>query len=360
MTQAQVRRADVAGIVLLLALSLAACGGDGAGPPRQPAIGELATIIVATGADDAGRNWQGVVEAVQQATLSAQTSGRVAQVLYDVNDRVSAGEVLLRLSAVEQQATVDMAGARLRAAEAAAVEAEASLRRYRELSRAQHVSQAQLDQMQSARDAAVAARAAARAELASARQQLDYTTLRAPYDGIVASRVVEPGESVVVGQLLMTVFAPDALRIQVAIPQADAASLRADARARVHLDDGRSLAAAHVVVFPAADPASHALKVRVQLPALDPAPTPGTSLRVGFPALHGTPHPRIPASAVIQRGELSAVYVMADGRLALRQLRLGRISAGQVDVIAGLAPGETIAADPVAARQALVAARGGH
>ena len=67
--------------------------------------------------------------------------------------------------------------------------------------------------------------------------------------------------------------------------------------------------------------------------------------------------PRIPASAVVQRGEVSAVYVLADGRLSLRQLRLGARDGDSVEVIAGLKPGEAIATDPVAAMQALVAAR---
>jgi len=97
----------------------------------------------------------------------------------------------------------------------------------------------------------------------------------------------------------------------------------------------------------------------VELPALDPAPAPGTTAKVVFPAAAGDPLVRIPASALVRRGELSAAYVLSDGRLTLRQLRLGARSGDEVEVISGLAPGETVAADPVAAAQALVAARGG-
>lgn len=360
--QALVRR----GGLWLLAGALAACSGAGDGTrglgpiegPIQGPIQGLDTLVVATADAGGGRAWDGVVEPVRQATLSAQTSGRVAAVLRDVNDRVAAGEVLLRLSAVEQQAGVDTARAQLRAAEAAAAEAEANHRRYRELAQAQYVSRSQLEQVRAMRDSAAAARDAARAQLASAAQQTGYTTVRAPYAGIVASRDVEPGESVGIGQPLMTVFSPAGLRIEVGIPQSDAERVRAHPAATVTFDDGRRVNAGAVIVFPAADPSTHATKVRLDLPQLDPAPRPGGTAKVAFPAVAGAALPRIPASAIVRRGEVNAVYVLADGRLSLRQLRLGEAAPGGVEVIAGLRAGETIAADPVAARQALVAARG--
>jgi len=326
----------------VLALALAACGGES--EPRLPVtVDGLQTLQVATGDAAAARAWDGVVEAVRQATLSAQTSGRVTEVLHDVNDRVSAGDVLVRLSAVEQQAGVDAARAQLQLA-------EASYRRMARLAEGQYVSKMQLDQARAERDAA-------RAQLANVGQQSAYTTIRAPYAGIVASRDVEPGESVGVGQLLMTVFAPDALRIEVSVPQSDAEVIRTNAVATISFDDGRRVEASDVTVFPAADAATHAVKVRVQLPALDPVPQPGMTAKVAFPAVKGDAFPRIPVSALVQRGEVNAVYVLTEGRLSLRQLRLGERSGERIDVIAGLKPGETIAADPVAAQQALVAAR---
>jgi len=332
------------GLALLLAGALAACGSDERLRDPSPIQG-LDTLTV--GATDAGRGraWDGVVEAVRQATLTAQTSGRVAEVLRDVNDRVSAGEVLVRLSAVEQQAGVDAARAQLQLA-------EATYRRMAALAEGQYVSKMQLDRARAERDAA-------RAQLANVSQQTAYTTIRAPYAGIVASRDVEPGESVGVGQPLMTVFAPDALRIEVSIPQSDAERVRTNPLATVTFDDGRSVDAPNVTVFPSADPFTHATKIRVQLPALEPALQPGRTAKVAFPAVAGAAHPRVPVSALVRRGEVNAVYVLADDRLSLRQLRLGERSGDAIDVIAGLAPGETIAADPVAAAQALVAARRG-
>ena len=294
---------------------------------------------------------------MQQATLSAQTNGRVVAVARDVNDRVAAGDVLVRLSAVEQQSGVDAARAQLRAAEASATEAEANYRRFANLAKDQFVSRAQLDQARMARDSAAAARDAARDQLANAGQQADYTTVRAPYAGIVATRDVEPGESVGIGQTLMTVFAPGALRIEVSVPQSEAEAVRANPAAVVTFDDGRRIDAADVIVFPAADASTHAVRIRVQLPALDVPPQPGLTAKVVFPAVKGAAFPRVPASALVRRGEVTAVYVLSDGRLSLRQVRVGDAAGDQVDVISGLRPGERIATDPVAAQQALVAAR---
>lgn len=341
---------------LLLVVALAACGREEpAAPPAR--IDGLQTFRVHAADAADGRAWEGVVEAVRQATLSAQTNGRVIAVSRDVNDRVAAGDVLVRLSAVEQQSGVDAARAQVRAAEASATEAEANYQRFANLAKGQFVSRAQLDQARMARDSALAARDAARAQLANAGQQTDYTTIRAPYAGIVATRDVEPGESVGIGQTLMTVFAPDALRIDVTVPQSEVEAIRAAPVATVTLDSGRQIEADEVTVFPAADASTHAVRVRVQLPALDAPPQPGATAKVAFPAVKGAAFPRVPASALVRRGEVTAVYVLVDGRLSLRQVRLGDVAAEHVDVISGLEPGDTVATDPVAAQQALVAAR---
>lgn len=343
----------------LLGLALVACGGEPAKPRPLP---DLPTFEVGSAGGVSGRGWDGVVEAVRRADLGAQTAGRVIAVEADVDDRVAAGQVLLRISAVEQEAGADTARAQLRAAEASATEAERTWRRYAALADGQYVSKLQLDQARAMRDAAVAARDAARAQLAQAAQQAGYTVVRAPFAGVVARRDVEPGEAVAPGQALMGLYAPGELRIQVAVPQSSAEAIRRDPRARVLLPDGRVAVPDSTVVFPAADIASHSVDVRVVLPALDPAPAPGTTAKVVFDADRGATGAagaplRIPASAVAQRGELSGAYVREGDRLLLRQLRLGSRIGDEVEVISGLRPGEAVVRDPVAATQALAAQR---
>lgn len=342
-------------VVLGMLLVVTGCGKkqEAAIPP----LPKLDTFTVSVDDKEGGRAWDGVVEAVQAADLSAQTTGRVAEIGVDVNDVVSAGQVLLRLTAVEQQAGAEAARAQLRSAEAAAREATANYDRYAALGEKQYVSRLQFDQAKAARDAAIAARDAARAQLAQAAQHADYTVVRAPFAGIISARNVEPGESIMPGQSLLSLYAPGALRIELYVPQDDAQSIRAAGRAKVHFGEGRSVDAAAVTVFPAADPDTHSVTVRVMLPDLQQALRPGVTAKVLFPIGAGAGAPMIPSSAIVQRGELSAVYVLADGRLFMRQLRLGRASGDRTEVLAGLKPGDVVASNPVAAVQALVAQR---
>ena len=356
-------------LLLTALLALAACGSDK--PNAIPALPSDLTTFTVARADGSlqGRGWDGVLEAVQRADLAAQTAGRISAVSVDVNDRVRAGDVLLRISAVEQDAGANAARAQLAAAQATATEAEQNYRRYAALADGQFVSKAQIDQARAARDSAVAARNAASANLAQAAQQIAYTVVRSPFDGVVARREVEPGETVAPGAPLLSVYAPDALRIEVAVPQTRADAIRRNPAARVRLADGREVAPAEVTVFPAADAASHSVNVRVRLPALDPQPAPGTTAKVEFAAdprsdagsggAGGTSPAalRIPFSSIARRGELTGVYVVQDGRLLLRQLRLGGSSGGTVEVISGLEPGDVVARDPVAATEAISAQR---
>lgn len=336
--------------------AMASCGGDETSPARAP-LPKLETYTVAAGDMHSGRSWDGVVEAVREAVLSAQTSGRVTAVDVDVNDQVVAGQTLLRLSVVEQQAGVDAARAQLRAAEAAVVEAERSHRRFEALAKDKLVSQAQLDQTRAARDAANAARDAARAQLSSAGQSADYTTVRAPYAGVVAARNVEQGETVAPGQSLLTVYAPEDLRIEVRVPQSDADAIRVQPGARVVFDHGVSVDARQIIVHPSADPLSHSVLVRVLLPRMDAAVAPGTTAKVVFPIHSSGKTLRVPDAAIVRRGEMTGVYVLKDGSVTLRQLRLGAREDGFTEVLAGLRPGDTVARDPEAALQALVKQR---
>ena len=345
----------------MLALALAACG-NGSDANKLPPLTDVATFEVAPATVSGGHGWDGVIEAVRRADLSAQTTGRVTSVEVDVNTRVAAGTVLMRISAIEQDAVASTARAQLRAADAAAVEAQQNFQRFAALGPAQYASRAQIDQARAARDSAVASRDAARAQLAQAAQQSAYTVIRAPFAGVVARRDVEPGESVAPGQPLMSVYAPGALRIEVAVPQTRADAIRRDPRARVLLPGARTVAPAKVTVFPVADVVTHSVNVRVELPDLDPVPAPGTTARVMFDAdasADGSSGAtlRIPASAIAQRGELSGAYVRQGDRLLLRQLRLGARDGEMVEVISGLHAGDKVASDPVAALQAVAMQR---
>ena len=336
----------------VMACLLVACGSK---PPAAPAAAaaEFATFTVGTEGTGSSPGWDGVVEAVQQAVISAQTGGRVARVEADVNDRVAAGAVLLRLTGVEQKSGLDAAQAQLKSAEAVLAEAESRHRRAADLVARQLLSKADYDIARATRDTALAARDGARAGVQQAAQAVDYTVVRAPYAGIVSTRRVEPGEAVVPGQPLFAFYAPGALRVAVQVPQSVAAALRRAPHAVLQTANGVVIDGGTVTVYPSADPQSHSVTVRVALPAqLQAAPEPGSTVKVRFPGLaEGPALHRVPAATLVQRGEVSAVYVMAGNRPSLRQLRLGERQGDTVEVIAGLSAGDRVVRDPVAALQ---------
>lgn len=332
----------------LAAGALAGCDGSEQVPGAAPAGAGLETLAVAASSAEGERLFDGIVEAVQQATLVAQTGGRVVAVERDVDDEVARGTLILRLAGVEQRAQLDGARQRLTEVEAMALEAASSFERVRDLAAHRLLSQADLDRATAARDAANARLAAARAGVESAREQFAYTEIRAPFAGVVTARHVEVGEAVAPGQLLSAIAAPGALRVIVDVPQAMAEDVRALGAARVHAD-GRVIPSARLTVYPAAAPGSNTVRVRIDLPPGVPDLYPGMFVKAGIEAGGGALL-RIPLATVVWRSEVTGVYVVADdGALSLRQLRLGRTLGAEVEVLAGLAPGERIAVDPVAA-----------
>lgn len=332
----------------LAALFLAACGSEPNVSDPVPPVG-FETITVAPRNSARERSWDGVVEAVNQATLSAQTRGRVLELPFDVNDYVEAGQVVVRFTDVEQVSAQRQASASLSAAQANYTEAEAAFRRTEDLVAQQLLARATLDQARARRDAALAALESARAGVSEAGEQVDYTVIRAPYSGILTERHVEVGESVQPGQPLVSGLSLQQLRVNVEVPQSDVAALREHGTATVVLPGGGRLVADQLIVFPYADPGTHSFKVRVELPEAETGLQPGMTVKVAFKTGEAR-HLWIPTSALVTRSEVTAVYVVgADNRVVLRQVRLGHRRDDEVEVLAGLAEGERIAADPLEA-----------
>ncbi|TAH41736.1 MAG: efflux RND transporter periplasmic adaptor subunit [Betaproteobacteria bacterium] len=306
---------------------------------------------------------EATIEAVRQSVLAAQVAGRVVELAVDAGDRVRQGQVLMRIDAAEAAAAVAEADAGVARAEADLINARAEFERARSLVERKFVSQSALDQARTRYQAAEAQLRAARAGRGQAATVQGYTAIASPLDGLVAARHIERGEMAQPGRMLLSVYDPAAMRALVDLPQQRIAELGGAAalRARIELpDSGRSIDAAAVTVLPAADARTHTVRVRVDLPAGTQAVLPGSFARVHFfsaDAATQVAPVTVPMAAVLRRGELTAVYV-ADGRggFALRQVRLGQAVGPQddVEVLAGLAGGETVALDPV---QAGIAAR---
>lgn len=275
------------------------------------------------------------IEAVNQATVSAQISGRVVEIRFDVDDYVVKGDVLIRFRDREQRA-------RLQSAEARFEEAEAEFKRIEEVFKKKVVSRA-------AYDRAAAQLKAARAALAEAREALEHTVVRAPYNGIVVKRHIEVGETAQRGQPLMTGLSLEQLRATVQIPQNLINAVRAQRRARVILGQDSVVPAEKLVISPYADPKSHTFEVRARLAASVPGVYPGMLAKIAF-AVGTARRLTVPQQALAHRSEVTAVYVQEETGLVLRQVRVGSsLPDGRIEILAGLTEGEQVALDPVVA-----------
>lgn len=344
---------------LLLALVLAGCGDPPAQAPAKPAAGKLATEVVQPVVVPAERELDGAIEAVNQATVSAQTSGRVAEIFHDVNDFVPAGAILMKLRSTEQRAGLQQAEAARVEATAREAEVQARYARIRDMYERKVVAKAQLDQVAAERDAAVARLAAARAAVESAREGVGYTEVRAPYAGIVTARLVRVGEAVAPGTPLMSGLSLEKLRVNVDIPQTLVEQVRKLRKAAVYLD-GRRIEATQVTIFPEADPATNTFRTRVDLPANAADVYPGMFVKVGFVTGESS-RLLVPKSAIVARSEVTAVYVVdGGGSIGLRQVRTGAAFGDRLEVLAGLAAGERVALDPVAALRSMTPPAAGN
>jgi RND family efflux transporter MFP subunit len=302
----------------------------------------------------------GLVEAVNQSTVAAQTAGRVVEVRFDVDDYVPRGEVIVRLRDTEQQAGLTRANSGLQEALARYQKAADDLHRKQTLLKQQAVSQSAVDSANAEFKSAKAGLAAARAQVETAREQLEHTLIRAPYSGIVVTRQVEPGETVQPGTPLMTGLSLDSLRVSVQVPQSLMASLRRLQEASVILPgpDQARVAAQKLTISPRADADTHSFLVRLQLPPLEQPLYPGMSVKVVIST--GTmERVLVPVQALVHRSEVTGVYVVDSAGIHLRQVRPGRVVDGnRQEILAGLSAGERVALDPVQAAIELKNAQG--
>lgn len=278
-----------------------------------------------------------IVEAVHQATISAQTSGRIVKINVDVDDTVQKGDVLIQFRDKEQRAAFN-------AAKAALEEATSEYKRVQDIFAKKLVAKAALDKAEARYKAALA-------QHDQAKEALENTVVRAPYSGIVVKRHIEVGELARPGQQLMTGLSLEALRANVALPQDMVSMVRENGKAIAIMKDGQRITATKITVSPYAEPESHTFQVRLDLPQTRLAVYPGMFIKVAF-VTGVEKRLLVPASALAQRSEVKAVYVLDEqNKLRFRQVRVGSFIAASnsYEILAGLQEGEKVMLDPVAA-----------
>ena len=325
----------------------------------QPAAGETPNALSSVAARAATRGevtgYDGVVEAVRQTVLAAQVAGAIVEMRVKSGDTVKAGQVLARVDAraAEQSATASQA--QVKAARAAHEVASKDFERQKQLFRKNFISQAAVDQAEAVFKAAESQVAAQIAQAGAAQSQSDFFILRAPYNGIVADVPVVLGDMAMPGRPILTLYDPLSLRVTATIPQSVGTSSPVQQGARIELPGAAGaqkwITPVRVTVLPTADPGTHTLQIRLDLPAGTVNAVPGMFARAWLP-VNGAGEARVlvPVKAIVRRSEMTGVYVLdAAGRPMLRQVRLGRGADDSIEVLSGITAGERVATDPQAA-----------
>jgi len=292
------------------------------------------------------RSFEGQIEAINQATVSSQTSGRVAEIHYDVDDFVPAGSVLIEFTNTEQKQAVKKAQANLEFAKAIEKEAIANFERVKTTFDRKLISKSEYDLASSKKFTATAEVKSQQALLDTAITQLEYTLIKAPFDGIVTARHIEKGESVTVGMPVLSGLSLNHLRVISHVPESLINHIKANSLAQIKLPNNQLIESTNLTIFPYADPISRTFELRVDLPEKTTGLFPGMSTEVSF-NIGSEEMIIIPQEIIVHRGELTLVYVKSENTKLPRQIKTGRLVNQSVEVLSGLKPGELINKNPL-------------
>ena len=353
-----------AALALSIALTLSACGDKSqqqASIQTRTVNAETAIVqrvslpIVATA--------PGGVIAEQQAQIASRLMGFIREIDVHEGQTVVAGQRLFRLDPTDIQGQMSQAKAGLAQAEAALADAQSDYTRFGNLYKEEAIPKLQWDKIRLQYQVAQQQAAAARAGLDTASSQMRYATLTAPFAGVITQKLANVGDLAVPGRPLLMLEGQSKLQVQTNVSsdvyahlkQGDSVSLAAG-------DAGTSVTGKIARMVPAADPVAHSYLVKIDLPK-DNQLKSGMYVLVSFD-IGQREGLRVPRSAVLDRAGITGVFVVdAQGIARYRMVRVGDTSDGQVEVQAGLTPGERIVTSATAEIQSgdkVVNAGAGH
>lgn len=291
-----------------------------------------------------------IAEAERQSTVSAQIAGRIVAINFRAGDKVQQGQVIMKIDPTTANQEVVGMQARVHEAEVQQDNARKQYERVKGLLADKYVSQAQMDKAEADFKAAQAQLHTLQANLGQSTTQRSYSSVIAPYSGVMSALLVEVGEMATVGKPLATGYDPASLRVTAQVPQSRLESVRRGNKAYIEINGQASWLTARSLTFlPSADPRTQASEVRALLPADSQGLLVGQFARVHF-VTGNARRLVVPSASILRRSELTAVYVITkDNQPQLRQIRLGTAFNGVTEVLAGVSAGEKIALDPIAA-----------
>ncbi len=303
----------------------------------------------------------GTLRAAETSQLAAQMMGNIVEIHVREGDHVQRGQVMAAIDDSQPRAALDRATAgdlaaqqEVSASESDFTLAEATFKRYQTLFEKKSVSPQEFDEIkaryqaaQARREMARAGQAQAKAAAQQARTAFGYTHVLAPFDGLVTEKKADVGTLASPGMPLFTVEDLRRYRLEATVNESDLHYVRQGQQVSVSIDalGDRELKGKVIEIVPAADPASRSFMVKIEMPS-DSALRSGLFGRAQFTRGQKTAL-LIPRTAIVDRGQMQGIYVLDQNGIAgLRYITLGKPSAQQVEVLAGLHAGETFIPDP--------------
>lgn len=338
-----------AGITLALVLSATACGGKGSAANATPTaaaveIGPEAIAVIGTATLSSGPAISGALVAEKTASIRAEVTGRVIEVLLDPGARVSKGTVLARVDDSAIRDTWLSAKSGVTQAQLAADLAARDQQRAEKLLQAGAIA---VNALEAARRGNLGAQAQledAKARFASAQKNLDNTVIKSPYDGVVSERSVNAGDNVAPGAALFTVVDPTTMRLEGAVPADQLGAVHVGAPVRFSVTGyPDSFEGTIASVYPTADPTTRQVRIIARIPNA------GRGLVAGLYAtgrVASTTHKALtaPLTAVDQRGIRPVVLRLRDGKAERIEVTLGMRDEGteRVEITGGVSAGDTL------------------
>jgi len=287
----------------------------------------------------------------RQTELSSQVSARVIAVLARPGDTVRSGDVLVQLDTESLQVQLDQARSTAEATRAQLVLADSQLARTRDLIERGVTASSGLEQAQSSADALRANLAALEAQVAAAQIALQNATVRAPMDGVISARTVEPGQTVQQGTALLTLVDLDTLELQASSPIGPSAQIEPGQDVTVTVEGlpDRTFEGSVARVNPVAAAGTRTIPVYITLDN-EEGLLRGGMFATGLITVTEKPDAlSVPATAVREDAEGNYLLKVEDGAVVRQAIELGgQWSRGRiVEIVSGLEAGDIIVTAPL-------------
>jgi RND family efflux transporter MFP subunit len=283
----------------------------------------------------------GSIRAVHETSIASRILARVLEVNLKAGQVVHKDQVQLRLDDVDLRAKLQQAKAALAAAEAAHAQAVIDEGRLRDVVKTGAASRADYDKATLALKSTAADVTRSKETINEVQALLDYATVKSPMDGIVIDKKVDVGDTVMPGQVLLTMYNPKQMQLIASVRESLAHRLQIGQSIGVKVDLLEKLCSGTVSeIVPEAQSASRSFQVKVTGPCPAGIYT-GMFGRILIP-LGDEPILMIPQRAVKHIGQLELVEVVEGTQVASRAIRTGRVIGDRVEVLSGLKDGEEV------------------